>query len=916
MTNKVKDRILKLKNKNTNIDVASILESLLLVVNNVKEEDFSEIVVEKLTPFKNDRLILEFIANENRFISLNKMGIHESISKILENPIVKQYPHVKNVLNSIKIQSENKPDYMVLESYLSFLNEFKWDSQINFEYDIFVQKRDKVYEDILCLNVLSYLNNSKLANLYKPIIEKIDTYFQDKTTVSRKQIIDTITKMEKMDVDLQKINNDFKVLENREQNTFNLLHDNSKSTIHNVYGPVHITENAVYGLINGQYYRLTNNGNKIESVSEEVVNKISPSLTRFKNLLSRGVLSYGKDGEIYVNFVKDSIKIVTENKDVYLNGNKTNIESIKHKMIMEAMTNRAYNIYVQELNFVYENIDCFVEYDFAKTISSLLNEGVFVTIMKTNEDILVNKIDISKNDSSVYRFTRGNKLKNFIKEHLNYDISESFKDLLSKEDLLKESINSRIKEVLNTITEYNSVLEKIKIEKESNLVVAESTKISKLENSIISSIKTLQEKYNNLKNQLNEIDGSSSFEVGDAVESPKGVGYVVSYDSMSDTCLVQLKDGSNTETFACKEISKIQEPNQDNVVENVEININVENEKSENSENSDENKEENSPVVVNKPEVDVNTPQELDNYIDDTTSLIPGITDTPTMTIPIELDYSNVAVDDELSPMNKETELDNDNTSSDFNLDFNFDENGDESEKSEIIDNNIDALDLDFNLEDEEKNEDEEKVDDKEKDEDEEKDENDEDEKDEENDEEKEEDEEKIEESLKLNEEEEAKKKEDDGGEEKIQTEPAVNGVENKESVENDNNLDIEKTDDDSFIDLNIGDEKSTENENDKETVKSYKLQFITADGEIDNTVDNISDKDKELLADFAEFLQTKSANEEPVDTNASDISNGEENKNAEVSDGLDFDFNLDMENEQTEQPKTEQPKTGEELPK
>ena len=46
------------------------------------------------------------------------------------------------------------------------------------------------------------------------------------------------------------------------------------------------------------------------------------------------------------------------------------------------------------------------------------------------------------------------------------------------------------------------------------------------------------------------------------------------------------------------------------------------------------------------------------------------------------------------------------------------------------------------------------------------------------------------------------------------------------------------------------------------------------------------------------------------MDTNASDISNGEENKNAEVSDGLDFDFNLDMENEQTEQPKTEQPKT------
>ena len=541
--NTAKSRLVLLSNKTVKGAVKRICESLVEMADSIPDQNLSQIAIDKLSAYTSDIAVKSFVSNESRLLTLVDMGIKKSAERILTESSVSKYPHLKGPIASIKSVSEKNPDYLVIESYLNVLRPLAWEPIVKTELEVLEARKNELAEDILVKSSIDTIKTSRNNFIYGALIEKLEAYVMDRTSGSRKMIIQELDRY-KFDTNINKLANNLRLIENS-YGGFNVLSNGTKCAVKPSVGFVEIKESADYILLDGSYYK--KRGSKIVSIDESEVAKHAPSLLAINTIAKNNGISI--QGDSVVMFMgRDTIKI-NENGTIDLNGTLLNREELKHKAAITSIIDPSYSRGLNNVLTVHENIDKLMEIDFSKSIVSNIYEGVRMNVMR-GDNYVVNYVNPAMNENKTINFSTATQLKNFVWDTLSYDISESFTETLTKENREVVKLQNVSNNLFNKIVSIEKELSKIANAKISDEDVRESKMINDLEETLQEELDVLKRRYNKVLARLNEASMAVPLpSVGDKVNvRAKGTGTVLSVDGINRRFIVLLNGG---ETIQC-----------------------------------------------------------------------------------------------------------------------------------------------------------------------------------------------------------------------------------------------------------------------------------------------------------------------------------------------------------------------------
>lgn len=541
--NTAKLRLVLLSNKTAKGAVKRICESLIEMADSIPDKNLSEIALDKLSPYNTELVVKSYISNEKRLLSLQDMGIKESSNKILQESEISKYPHLKGPIANFKNLSEINPDYLLIESYINVLRPLVWEPIVKSELQKLEEKKNELAEDILVKSSIDIIKGSRNSFIYTALIEKLENYLTDRTTGSRKLMIQELDRY-RFDTNINKLANNLRLIENS-FGGFNMLSNTTKCTVKPSVGFVDIKESVDYFLLDGAFYKKS--GAKISSVNESEIMKNSPSLHNMARIAKGN--NFSIQGENIVIYGKNDTIKINESGSISINDNPIHINELKHKAAISTLIDPSYNKTLQDVIFVHENIDKFMEIDFSKSIVSNIYEGLKVNVVK-GDTYVVNYVNPAMNENRVVNFSNATQLKNFIWDSLSYDISESFTDVLTQENKETIKLQKTSSKILEQIVNIEKELAKIDIEKAKDESLNESKLIIELEDSLREELSILKKKYTVASSRINEAAASSPIpSVGDTVKvRTKGTGTVLSVDGVDRKFIILLNNG---ETIQC-----------------------------------------------------------------------------------------------------------------------------------------------------------------------------------------------------------------------------------------------------------------------------------------------------------------------------------------------------------------------------
>jgi hypothetical protein len=541
--NTAKSRLATLSNKTVKGAVRRICESLIEMADSIPDQNLSQIAIDKLSAYTSDVAVKTFVSNESRLLSLIDMGIKKSADRIINESSVGKYPHLKGPVAQFRRLSESNPDYLLIENYLNALKPILWEPVVKNEYEVLEGLKQNLNEDILVKTSVDMIKNSRNSFIYGSLIEKLESYIMDRTTGSRKMIIQELDRY-KFDTNINKLANNLRLIENS-YGGFNMLANTSKCSVKPTIGFVDIKESADYLLIDGSFY--IKRGNKVSHISEAQALKESPSLYTVNAISKSKNMKIQEDG-VMMFIGKDTVKI-NENGSIELNGSTLNREELKNKAAVSSIIDPSYSRNLVDVLAIHENIDKMMEIDFSKTIQSNIYEGVKINVIKA-DSYVVNYQNPSMNENKIVNLSSATQLKNFVWDSLSYDISESFVETLSEENKEINKLKNVASKMFNNIVMIEKELKKIEKEKEEDEDVKESKAVFELERALVEELKELKRRYSKVSKRLNEAMGSVPLpSVGDTVKvRGKGTGTILSVDGVDKKFIVLLNNG---ETIQC-----------------------------------------------------------------------------------------------------------------------------------------------------------------------------------------------------------------------------------------------------------------------------------------------------------------------------------------------------------------------------
>ncbi len=567
--NTAKSRLATLSNKTVKGAVRRICESLIDMADSIPDQNLSQIAIDKLSAYNSDIAVKSFVSNESRLLSLLDMGIKKSVERILSESSIVNYPHLKGPISQFKRLSEVNPDYLIIENYINTLKPLIWEPIVKNEYQTLGSLRENLSEDILVRTSIDVIKSSRNNFIYGPLVEKLEAYVMDRTTGSRKMIIQELDRY-KFDTNINKLANNLRLIENA-FGGFNIISNTTKCSVKNSIGFVDIKESFDYILLDGSFYR--KNGIKIEAVSENEIKKNSPSLWQI-NAISKSRNFSIQEDSVVMFMGRDTVKI-NENGQIDLNGTILTKEELTHKAAVSSIIDPSYSRGLTDVLAIHENINKLMEVDFAKTISSNLYEGLKINVIK-GDKYVVNFVNPAMNENRIINFSKATQLKNFVWDTLSYDISESFTETLSEENKHINNLKNISNKLFNKIVLVEGEIKKIETEKMNDEDIRESKMIMELESSLREELKELKSKYRTISKKLNEASFNVPLpSVGDTVKvRSRGTGTILSVDGVDKKFIVLLNSG---ETILCidKDLDVVETMIKKSATSSPEVDMNI-----------------------------------------------------------------------------------------------------------------------------------------------------------------------------------------------------------------------------------------------------------------------------------------------------------------------------------------------------
>ena len=408
-----------------------------------------ENLFEGLSKYPKDKLISEWLKNEQRLYSIKNIGVRKTINALKEKE-AKEDQALSAVLEHFEEKVNTLPEVLIYEEFISALaGEYNWVPGVATQLDALSQRVSNYKNDIDISKIIETMKATK-SNYLLPLIEDVvNNYLSNKTEQTKSHLKETLVKFS-YDPFVKDLINIVMV----DAKDLQLEYANSGVDIEKVFSPLsYLGENEVAFNVKGTFY--IKKGNNINRVKRSDVEKLDENFRAVCEAVNvPNVELNKKEITVYV----DNDKAVINEDTVTVNTHVMNEEDFKSAAEVSKWTGNAHFFMLTEI--LRANFNEIVEVDFVKRVHLKEDESHAADIMKLRNNIYITTYDPINNKSTFFRNINPIQAEKVMMEHMRFDVSNTFADILPN----KEKILAQIEETKKSYIEYiNTLNEKIEI---------------------------------------------------------------------------------------------------------------------------------------------------------------------------------------------------------------------------------------------------------------------------------------------------------------------------------------------------------------------------------------------------------------------------------------------------------------------
>lgn len=568
----IKKRIKQLQENTASLETKQICSEIIDNFTTVPEAQLSSALVEKLkTVSDSDKHVSKFIGTMEKLNKISNLGIASGISKIKESQIF-SYPAVSYNVSKTEnmLINQQLPEYMVVESVLQSFKAFVWDANIKEVYESIQSNYESMFESIILAKNIYNLKNSKGSFIYDNVIPKLEEHFENPTESSRTSILEELAKFN-FSSDIRSLSESLKKI-SRNSDNIQIISENGKCTVSNLYSPVLLENGKEYFYSRGNHFSKENN--IVTKLTEETASELPQKYKELCRIMSSPDI-FVKEGKISFYLKRDRIDIFENesNVEVTFNGEKISSNELAKHMISAGLfrleeSQRAYD--VQSIADSFSNI---YNLDFAKIIESNVYTGSYVIIMKSGNEIYLNKVNESMKSNEFYSSMNATQARNSVLEFIGFDIKEALEEYLEKDEMKLKALREQQISIMKNIGVVEEQLVKVKNSLEDPYI-NENEQVIKLQEMLIGEISKLKNKHKEISSEIKIFEKKSSdagVEAGDEIRiiSSGELATISSIDSSQGIVSAITSGGKNVQVKTNdiesleKKIEKAEEDNED-----------------------------------------------------------------------------------------------------------------------------------------------------------------------------------------------------------------------------------------------------------------------------------------------------------------------------------------------------------------
>lgn len=448
-------------------------------------------------------------------IAIQNLGVRSGVSKLwfedLKTEGATTNVSLKYVVENLT-KSLHQPEWLIYEEVTASLKPFDFDPNVKAVIEKIENNVLKFSEDIKIHRAI-YEAKTARQNFILPSLQKeIDGYLQTKSPSARSILVEKLNKF-LFDPIIKKLYNI--IVENAQG--FEIKATSNDAFIRKVYSPVIVTENAEIFVVHGKVFKKV--VDEISTISEEELAALPAGFVQVAKFINQPNVEISESGMKI--FSRDKKVEIFENESgVAIKVNEATVSSANFDKIY--LNSGIFNVQeiavLRDVKTILENWETICEVDCVKSIFSKAYPNRRADVFRCGDKTHINTVDVLMKEDIFYPNCTAHQSRNKVLEFVNYDLTLTFKDLMTPEETKISTLQENKNEYLKAI-EY--------LETRKNLLesqdpeIRNTPEIKELVEAISEEITSLKKEYFDNQTQINtitKVQEGVGASVGDEVE--------------------------------------------------------------------------------------------------------------------------------------------------------------------------------------------------------------------------------------------------------------------------------------------------------------------------------------------------------------------------------------------------------------
>jgi hypothetical protein len=496
-------KINHLKESTENSEVKAMCESTInaissAIYNGVSTDARLEIervaldnLFSSLEKFTNDKVISEWLSNQKRLYFVKNLGIRKAIKTLMEKEAKFDYTLAAILENfSDKLEQET-PEVLLYEAFISAMSGYNHIPAVHTELSTLGERVKKYKNDVDISKIIETMKETRSNYLIPHIEDYVNNYLNNKTEQSKSSLKEALIKFT-----YDPFVRDIISIVMLDSTQLQLEYANSTCDIEEkLFSPVlYLGENEALFNVRGTYY--VKKGNNINKLKKDEIVNINENFKTLCDVINLPNVEVSKkDIKVYIG---NDNAVLTESETL-VNDKPFDKDQINESAIVSKWAGNQQ--FFEIVNILRENFNEIAELDFVKRVYLKENENYAADVFKLRDNIFITTFDTVNNKSTFYRNINPIQAEKVMMEHMRFDVSKTFEDILPNKEKILAEIDETKKEYSNYINEIQERIDTFSLYGPEHVVASSTVAALKEE---------LEEVKNEYKNYLNRVEEYTS----------------------------------------------------------------------------------------------------------------------------------------------------------------------------------------------------------------------------------------------------------------------------------------------------------------------------------------------------------------------------------------------------------------------